>query len=160
MNQTDTYNSSIGNLIEPESIGYSFNTPGWYIVLGALLLTVLVIGFMRYRKYKKNAYRREALKDVEAILQQKGNNIVYEINALLKIIALRLFGRKEVASLNGLAWFQFLNATMNSENIISEMEVEKLTSVLYNPDEKLDNNSINKLADFAVLWIKNHRAHV
>lgn len=160
MNENETYNSAIGQLIEPDPIVYSFNTPGWYMVLGLFLLTLLVIGFRQYRKYKRNAYRREALKKVEAILLQKENNTIYEINTLLKVIALQLFDRQKVASLIGMEWFSFLNSTLKSEYTIAEKEVRQITAALYNPNESSDKNTINELADFAILWINNHRTNV
>jgi hypothetical protein len=70
LNDTITYNS-IGQLIEPDPIGYSFNTPGWYMVLVLLMLVAIIIGIVQYRKYKKNAYRREAVRKIESIAQQK-----------------------------------------------------------------------------------------
>lgn len=160
MNETSTYNSSIGNLIEPEPIGYSFNTPGWYIVFGVLLIIVLVLGFIQYRKYKKDAYRRNAIKQLEFIIQQNSSNVIYEINALLKVTALQLFERRKVASLVGEEWFRFLNSTMISGNSMAEKEFEKFTMALYNPKEQLGNEAMNELKDFAILWIKNHRINV
>lgn len=160
MNDTLTYNSSIGSLIEPEVIAYSFNTPGWYVVFGLVVLFALVIGIIRYRKYKNNAYRREAVKQIETIIQQENNNTIYEINILLKIIALRLFGRRKVASLIGEEWFQFLNASMNIRGNIQEKQFEKFTNALYNPVTKLDKHSIEEFAEFANLWVKNHNANV
>ena len=160
MNETETYNSAVGALIEPDPIGYSFNTSGWYIVLGILLLTVLLIAFIQYRKYKNNAYRREAIKNIDTILQKKENKVVFEINVLLKAIALQIFGREKVANLNGLDWFLFLNSTMNSEHSVAKIDMEKWTTALYNPGERLDDKTLNEWADFAILWIKNHRVNV
>lgn len=160
MNETETYNSSIGQLIEPEPIAFSFNTLGWYIVLAVLLLIVLVIAFIRFRRYKKNAYRREAEAKIAILLQQKGGSVIVEINTILKIMALQIFGRKRVASLYGSEWFGFLNSTINSENKFAEKEVEKFTNSLYNPNEKLDEKVVTEFTEFAVLWIKNHNANV
>ncbi|WP_347839228.1 DUF4381 domain-containing protein [uncultured Draconibacterium sp.] len=160
MNETETYNSAIGALIEPDPIGYSFNTPGWYIVLGIMLLTVFVIGLLQYRKYKKNTYRREALKSIDTILQKKENKVVYEINVLLKTIAFQIFGREKVAYLSGLDWFVFLNSTMNSEHSFANADMEKWAAALYNPSKSLDEKTLNEWADFAILWIKNHRVNV
>lgn len=160
MNDTLTYNSSIGSLIEPEVIAYSFNTLGWYVIMGLVVLFVLIVGIIRYRKYKMNAYRREAVKQIETIIQQENNNTIYEINTLLKILALRLLGRRKVASLIGEEWFLFLNSSMNLQSDIQENQFEKFTNALYNPATKLDKHSIEEFAEFATLWVKNHNANV
>ena len=158
MNENATYNS-IGKLIEPEPIAYSFNTPGWYLVLGLLLVTVLFVAIFQYRKYYKNKYRRDALKQIRSFARQK-NGLVYNINKLLKSMAIRLFGRRKVASLNGTEWFAFLQSTMKTKVIFKESSFDEFSKALYNSNHKLNENKKNELIEFAVLWVKNHHVNV
>lgn len=158
MNESATYNS-IGKLIEPEPIAYSFNTPGWYMVFSLLLLTALVIVFFQYRKYRKNAYRREAVKQIESLVQQN-TSVVYEINKHLKVMALGLFGRKKVASLFGLEWFTFLQSTMNVKVPDAKISFEEFSKALYDSSYKLNETKENELVEFAILWVKNHHVNV
>lgn len=159
MNDTITYNS-IGQLIEPDPIGYSFNTPGWYMILGLFLLVAIIIGIVQYRKYKKNAYRREAVRKIESIALQKNEKLVYEINTLLKSIAIHLFGRKKVAAIYGIDWFRFLQSKLKTKPVLAEQNFEEYTKALYNKDYQLKKDAANELVEFAIHWIKDHRVNV
>ena len=155
MNDTTTYQSSIGQLIEPDPIGYSFMTTGWFIVLGILLVTGILLAILQYRKYKKNTYRREALKQIETILQTKKETVVFEINRLLKIIAIQLFEREKVAALCGEQWFQFLRSTMKNREPIAENKYEAFTHTLYSK-QRIKENEVEEFVEFAILWVKKH----
>ncbi len=159
MNET-TINNSIGQLIEPEPIGYSFNTPGWYFILGLLILTALIIALLRYRQYKKNAYRREAVSQIEILIQQKNKNLVFEINVLLKRMAILLFGRTKVAALYGNDWFVFLQSKLKTKATIPQKNFDEYSKAIYNKDYQLNEQRVNELAEFAIIWIKNHRVNV
>ncbi|WP_346859174.1 DUF4381 domain-containing protein [uncultured Draconibacterium sp.] len=159
MNETTTYNS-IGQLIEPDPVKYSFNTPGWYLVLALLVLIVLLVVFIQYRKYRKNAYRREALKEIEDILQHKKTRAAFEINELLKRTAIQLYGRKKVAALYGDEWFRFLMSCIEKQLISPLPDFTIYTKALYNTSYVLTEPQANELAHFAVFWVKNHRANV
>jgi hypothetical protein len=159
MNET-TINNSIGQLIEPEPIGYSFNTPGWYFVLGLLILTALVIALLQYRKHKKNAYRREAVSQIEALIQQKNENLVFEINTLLKTKAMHIFGRKKVAALYGSDWFTFLQSKLKTTTNVPRKNFEEYSKAIYNSDYKLNEQRVNEFVEFTIIWIRNHRVNV
>lgn len=152
MNEADI-NSSIGQIIEPDPIKYSFNTPGWYLVLALLVLFILIIAFLRYRRYKKNAYRREALSRLSEMVQEDRATLAFEINKLMKILSIQLFGREKVASLIGEPWFSFLNKTMNSKK---NTNFEVFTKAIYNSDYTLSETEKTALVAFATCWIKNH----
>lgn len=160
MNETSTYNSTIGQLIEPESIAYSFNTLGWYLVLGLLVLIVLFVAILQYRKYRKNAYRREAVAQINDFIQQKNENVVFELNELLKRMTIVLYGRKKVASLYGLEWFNFLVSTSKKQSSVSTENFNEFTKALYNNSYELTETQVTELAEFAILWVENHRINV
>ncbi|MEN8117179.1 MAG: DUF4381 domain-containing protein [Bacteroidota bacterium] len=157
MNEIEKYNSSIGNLIEPESIGYSFNTPGWHLVFGLLILAALIFAVLRYRKYRRNAYRREAVKKIEEIILDKTKSAVFEINTLLKTLAIGLFGRKNVAALHGREWFDFLVSTTKKAETVQKENFNEYEKAIYNEGYQLNEQQMNMFTDFAVLWIKKHR---
>jgi len=146
-------NNAIGQLIEPKPVGYSFNTPGWYLVLGLLILVAIVVVIVQYRKYLKNAYRRKALKQIEYIVQTKKETVVFEINQLLKTMAISLFGREKVASLYGEEWFRFLNTSMKVQMDINSQEI---TKAIYNTEYQLNDTDKTKLVEFASIWVQKH----
>jgi hypothetical protein len=160
VNETSAYNSTIGQLIEPESIAYSFNTPGWYLIFGLLVLIALVIAILQYWKYRKNAYRREAVEQIKDFIQQKNENVVFELNELLKRMTIALYGRKKVASLYGLEWFNFLVSTTNKQSLVSTDSFNEFTKAHYKTSYELTETQRTELAEFAILWVENHRINV
>lgn len=149
------YSSDIGQIIEPNAISYSFNTPGWYMLAGLVLLSLLIWGGIRWRIYAKNAYRREALQMINSIAEQQHTDPYYAINRVLKIMCIQLFGRREVAALYGKEWFSFLLSKTTAEQQTEIYPVESFSKAIYNPRPKEDAQAFN---DFATFWILNHRA--
>ena len=158
MNEIEKYNSSIGNLIEPESISYSFNTPGWYLVFGLILLAVIIVAFIQFRKYKKNEYRRQAISEIDKIKQiENRTESILELNSLLKIVAIQIYGRTKVAALYGKQWFGFMATSINKTESIPTNNFDDFAKALYNKDFFLNDNQYNSLVTIAILWIKNHK---
>lgn len=157
MSDTLQYTGQLPPLIEGESFSYSFLVPGWYLVLGILLLALLFTGALRYRKFLKNAYRREALKKVDTILGGQPEAWCFEIGILLKALAVEKFGRERVAALQGTEWYRFLQATSEPDETYTAADIERFVNYNYNgqvPERDLGN----KLGDFARHWIRTHHA--
>ncbi len=159
MNETALNTSALGQLIEPDPVPYSFNTPGWHAVLILLLIVILLIAFIQYRKYRNNAYRREALRKLERI-ENSGKSLVFSINLLLKTVAIQVFGRRTVADLHGLSWFSFLSSTLKKAPDLNEGSIKDFTEALYNEEYNLNEIQSKELMDFARLWIQKHHADV
>lgn len=159
MNETATYNS-LGQLIEPDTIQYSFTSPGWYAIYSLLVLCILVIAAVKYRNYLKNAYRREAVEEVKNIAQHKKETAVLEINLLLKRMAIQLFGRKKVAALHGNEWFNFLTQTSAKTSNISSTNIDEFTMALYDNSYQLNEVQLKQFSELAISWIRNHRTNV
>jgi Domain of unknown function (DUF4381) len=77
--------------------------PGWWVVIGILLAGCgwMLIRWVRQRRM--NAYRREAIRELDRIDELK------MIPILLKRVALVAYPRTMVAPLAGDDWIQFLN---------------------------------------------------
>src|SRR5262245_59163766 len=102
--------ADIGNLIEPSPVGFTFDAPGWYAV--GILLVLIVAGLMIWTWiiHIRNRYRREALRYVMTLESEITDKslLVYEVNMLLKRIALRFMPRENVAPLRDEQWVDFL----------------------------------------------------
>ena len=158
MNEIEKYNSSIGNLIEPESISYSFNTPGWYLIFGLILLTIFIVALIQLRKYKKNEYRRQAILEIENIKKiDNRSESILKLNSLLKIVAIQVYGRIKVAALYGKQWFEFMAVSINKTENIPADNFDDFAKTLYNKDFSLNEIQFNSFVAFAVLWVKNHK---
>lgn len=96
-------------LYEPDPVHFSFETPGWFILAGIILLLCLVILFRQIRKYIKNRYRREALRELDYI--ENSTEMFPQVFVVLKQTAIHAFGRSRVGPLHGKEWLTFLDET-------------------------------------------------
>jgi len=153
--QSDTVGTAIaalqvGRLYEPDPVQFTFETVGWPI-LGTLVIVILVIaGFFIYRNYRRNQYRREALRTLDQISQP---DQVLTIFMVLKKTAIHAFGREKVAGLSGNEWLKFLERTGKNIHIIDqEKHVE---SSLYQ-SEPLPEDAQHQILSNAKKWIRTH----
>jgi hypothetical protein len=127
------------------------------IALAVMLLTALA--FFYYRRYQANAYRRQAVRQLQDLHNEwlVSNNVhIYlgAINALLKSVALRVFPRSDVASRNGAEWVLFLNQTLSAKTAGSHFTEEFAAAHYQAGTPAVNCEDINLTA---TLWIKQHR---
>lgn len=147
----------LGPLYEPDTVRFSFETSGWY-VLGIFLLLVAAFLFIRWlKRYRKNAYRREALKTITRIEQHPQNqnetNQLNEIWVLLKLVAMKSFGRQEVAQLYGDDWLEFLESKGKNTHFTQYKQI--ILNSLYEP-VAIDMKEIKALIKLSKQWIRTH----
>ncbi|MGY2343231.1 DUF4381 domain-containing protein, partial [Pseudomonas sp. SDO5532_S415] len=75
----------------PAPVSYAPQTWGWWVLLGLLGLTALIIAARRYWQWRRDRYRREALVRL-AQLQQRSDDLsaLRELPELLKRTALSM----------------------------------------------------------------------
>ena len=104
--------SNLNPLREPELVSWWPLAPGWWILLLVILLALAACLYLGWRNYRRNRYRRQAMKQLEEIrkqYQQDASGGVTAINALLKAVALKAYPRRDVAASSGVRWLAFLN---------------------------------------------------
>jgi Domain of unknown function (DUF4381) len=123
-----------GNLIEPPRRTFTFGAPGWYVLGGLFLLVLLVLGIWWLRRYRRNRYRRQAIREIGLIQSRyAGSDIgigLYEINMLVKRIAMTDYQRSETAGLRRSAWIDFLNRSQGT--VLFDSCEDDLLEELYN----------------------------
>lgn len=141
----------------PEMISAWPPAPGWWLL--GILVTLLVIAGLTwlFRRWRENRYRREALRELQALRaqwQEHGDDHQYllGLQQLLKRVALTRFPREEVASLTGEAWLQFLDRSTGSHEF-SMGEAEVLIDGNYRHDIQIDVDALQTVAN---LWIRKH----
>jgi Ca-activated chloride channel family protein len=98
---------------EPPLVSMMPQTWGW-VVLALILLAVCIFVAMRmWRRYRTNAYRRYALKELEAARDDPA-----AIAAILRRTALAAYPRSEVAGLAGDDWLRFLDARVSGKDFL------------------------------------------
>jgi len=101
-------------LRSPDPVAWWPPAPGWWILLATIALVTAIAAYLLRRQYRRNAYRRRALRELERIeLAYQGNgdasDYLASVNALLKSVALRVYPQNEVAAIHGAQWRAFLN---------------------------------------------------
>ena len=151
-----------GQLIEPSKVPFTLGAPGWYILAGLILIALVTLAGRITKIYKKNLYRRTALHWLEENQMKYGSAtnqqvFLYEINMLLKQIAMTKYGRIETASLRGHDWISFLNKSTNKK-LFDNSDSAYLEMALY--ENKTMNDNYQAMQIFlskAKDWIKTHR---
>lgn len=147
----------LGPLMEPEPIQFSFNTPGWYIVGALLILLFLFIIYRRVKLYRRNAYRREALKEIKELNNSGSKTELSQelctLMMILKLVALKAYGRQKVATLHGRSWLEFLESKSRNTSF---KQFEKVISGAIYQNKAPDANELTKLKGLSKKWIQNH----
>ena len=102
--------AALAPLREPAAIGWWPLAPGWWLLLGCICLLLALLGFFLWRRWSARAYRRLAQAQLEA-MDRSGEDYYSDVNRLLKAVALRSYGSRQVAQLSGSAWLNFLQST-------------------------------------------------
>ena len=147
----------LGPLYEPDAIRFSFETPGWYLVAGLLLLVAVLLFVKWLKRYRKNVYRREALRNL-TIIEDKFNNqkdvfCLNDVLVLLKWVAIKAFGRQQVAQLYGNDWLEFLES--KGRNTPFTHYKQHIVNTLYDTIT-VDMKEKKALMDLSEKWIKTH----
>ena len=159
--QTDqTLQSKLGPLMEPGPVAFSFSTTGWYVLAGLLLFFLSFLAYRALKNYRAQAYRRQALAQLEALPASKSDAnpraALAELTlllALLKIVATQRYGRPKVASLSGMEWWRFLEST-GKETPFGQY-ADKISTALFS-EEGLDDQTLKTLQRLTKTWIKTH----
>ena len=146
-------------LRQPEMIGWWPPAPGWWLLLCLTILTLCIVVYLLRRHRRKNAYRRQAMRQLQALqhqYQSDGDVAVYVggVNALLKGVALLAYPRASVASQHGESWRAFLNLTLPPDLQLPEA----FDNAAYQPETpEIDPARVHSAA---LHWIRKHRAAV
>lgn len=151
------------DLALPPAVPWWPPAPGWYWVLG-LLVVLALIGLVKVLlHWQHNRYRREAL-HLAALQQHRLQDpttrtaALIALGELLKRTALTAFPREQTASLTGASWLAFLNRTSRTPGSVPS-EIATLETVAYNPrtSAQLDDTQVLKLITAVRDWLAHHR---
>lgn len=143
----------------PEPVSFWPPQPGWYVVIG-LLIVLLVYGIYRFVLHKKrNAYRKRALSELEKLNSRKPDReLIADLNTLLKLTALKGYPRTRVAGLTGTSWLEFLEQT-GPKSKFSQSPGTLLTQASFVKTDQLEleQNDWAELIRMSRVWITSHK---
>ena len=141
--------SNLHDIVLPAPVSYWPPTPGWWILALALLAVAAILIVRLIAHYRRNAYRRVALRELDAIGPAVDSASAMRISGVLKRTALVAFPREQVAGLTGPAWLAFLDRTGSTE----AFSTGDLAALAYGGSTS-ESSAILKAAKH---WVRLHR---
>lgn len=156
---TETAFRSLHDIAVPPPVSWLPQTWGWAALAVLLAIAVLAVFLVWLRRYRRNAYRREALRlldGIEADIRSPANREkgVHELSELLKRTALAAWPRSDVAALTGQAWLQRMDshgADKALPRLLDDLEYHDGTAIAALPPD-----SANELIVHSRRWIRRH----
>lgn len=108
-----TQEATLRSIHLPDEVNWFPPAPGWWALL-VLVILLMGVAYWLWRRYQRQAFRREALKTLDTLQQQTNLaplQLIDELSALLKRVAMTAHGREAVAGRSGDRWLQFLDET-------------------------------------------------
>jgi hypothetical protein len=119
----------------PPPPGFWPLAPGWWLLL-ALIIVLLLVSFWFWRRQRKVAPRKQALKTLERLqsgeLPQKQK--LQALAILMRRACLTAYPRATVAGLTGVAWLDFMDKQYGSTHF-NTATGRLLVEAPYRPDE-------------------------
>ena len=155
MNALDVL-SQLNPLREPAAINWWPPAIGWWVIFCLVIILISMLLFTLFKRYKKQSYRRHAIFTLDKLLLESSDHADYDsfpskVNALLKTVALKTYDKKEIVTLHGENWLNFLKLAPGCENT----QVPNFVLEIYRPKES--SFSRDEIYSFARTWIKMHK---
>lgn len=131
----------------PDPIAMWPLAPGWYLLAGIIILSIVASTYFAYQHWLKVKARRRALRELNKI----ASNDIQTLSGLLRRCALAYYPAHDVASLTGNAWINFLNNTAKKP-LFTGNNAQMLKHAGY---QKQDHSNINDLINLSRNWIKH-----
>ncbi len=150
---------SLKDIVVPQPVSWMPHTWGW-LALGLILLAAILLwGMVLYRRWRRNAYRREALQILDEIegdlrSQQTRDVASARLGELLKRTALAAWPRNTIAAVSGNEWVGFLSSHQGSE--IGSALKSYLDDFEYRGSATLSADATDDLLLDARRWIERH----
>jgi hypothetical protein len=148
---------SLKDIAVPQPVSWLPKTWGWLALALILLAAILLCGLLLYRRWRRNAYRREALRLLDEIAGDFRNGQTRagaspRLGELLKRTALAAWPRKTIAAVSGNEWVGFLS----SHGEIGDTLKRYLDDLEYRGDAIPGADAADDLLRDARRWIERH----
>ncbi|TRX72119.1 DUF4381 domain-containing protein [Carboxylicivirga sp. M1479] len=150
--------NKIGELMEPAPIPFTLAAPGWISLLLLVLFIIACLLFYKLYQYKKNKYRRIAIKELNALnLEQSPfNKNIYTTVSVLKRVALGAYGRKGAVLDNGTEFMNYLNSKTKTKAFSKDAELFFTKYLYIEDDRKIPLQNLKQFHAESINWINNH----
>jgi hypothetical protein len=164
MKAADPYSlDRLHDIVEPAAVSWWPPTLGLLLLLALLLLWLTVLLLLAWLAYRRNRYRREALRllgDISpALIDPRSRaEALGEVARLLKRTALSAYPRAQVAQLSGERWLEFLDCSGGAGRF-SQGAAALLGRISWQPQAgaELSRQELREIVAAARHWIKHHQ---
>ncbi len=146
MSDPSTSLERLHDLVPPPGISWWPLAPGWYFVAVCILFFIGVTAFRGWKRWKANAYRRAALRELESASD------ITAVAEILRRTALMTAPRASIAGKSGNAWVDWL-ASVIPDPMPDEVR-HQLTCGIYDRSE----GDLMLVSQYADRWIRNHQS--
>ncbi|WP_428563818.1 MAG: DUF4381 domain-containing protein [Solidesulfovibrio sp. DCME] len=156
---------NLHDIVVPTPVPWLPPAPGWYALGLTALLFLVWGGVVAYRRWRRNAYRRQALAELAGLTSGLATDtaahlLLPRLSELLKRTALAAYGRAQAASLSGQPWLDFLDSRYGRPLFAGE-NGRLLLLGPYAPETQLAGISpaqVRNLCQAVRAWLAGHRA--
>lgn len=131
--------NNLHDIVLPEAPAFWPPAQGFWMLVALVLMLALTTAWLIIQSRKRNAYRRAGLTLLESATTH------YDINAIVKRVALAAFPRNTVAHLHGNGWVNFLETTCHHNAFASFGDADK------------SHSPSSQLREEARTWIRHHK---
>ena len=146
MNEAATSLDRLHDIVLPPAVPWWPPAPGWYLLLALILVVAAVLGGRIWQRWRANAYRRAALRELQTL--QDAPAIAELLRRTARAVVLRPVG----AATTGAAWVDGI--VTQSDEVMSPEVRELLTAGVYG--RRATDRNVDALRDFARRWIAGH----
>ena len=132
--------SNLQDIVVPAAPSFWPPASGFWILVALILMLLITATWCITQSRRRNAYRRAGLTLLESA------NTVYDINVVLKRVALAVYPREQVAALHGENWIQFMQYTCPGEQFPTLSQSAEATP------------ATESIRASARAWIRKHQA--
>lgn len=154
---------NLRDLAVPTPVPWWPPAPGWWILGAGLVAAGLVAAWRAWRRYRADAYRRQARRELDAIARRLDAGLLggatADLAAVLKRTALAAFPRAPVASLTGRAWLGFLDRTGNT-TAFTDGAGQGIARWAYAGDVEVSAPDLKAALQEARHWVASHERAV
>ena len=142
----------------PDAISWWPPAPGWWILLGILLVSATTVYLLR-AIYLSRRLKRSALSELESIRQQyeqtrNQKQLVEALSILMRRASISFHPRSEAASLTGEHWLDYLDSTSKQPGFNNDAG-QLLISAPYLPADHVESNESASHAEALVSLCEN-----
>lgn len=144
-------------VVVPAPVSLLPQTIGWAILAGFGLAVIAALLVQWSRRYRRNAYRRQALRELLAIEDRWKQGHGADATAVASIVrrtALAAYPRADVAALHGARWARFLRESAG-DVVLRERDLPLLSELAYRKTSA-DDLEMDRVLVVARRWVEAH----